>query len=67
MITSKARKTFEKALKKVAKIRFHDGWLGCDIVKPKVANICDISGCTAGSLSSCCHRFIRNKIPFCVY
>ena len=68
MRTSKARKTFEKALKACAKIRFNDvGAGGGAFEKPEAALICDIRGCTAGSEESCCHRFIRQGIPFCVF
>jgi len=66
MDTRSIKVDFEKALKRIAKIKFFD-WHKRDdeCVGPVKAEICKKAKCNAGS--DCCHLFRIMNINFCVW
>lgn len=70
-ISVSAKRDFNLALKRLAKIRYYDSFCVGDRefktvkVPPKHIGLCKPSTCNAGM--DCCHQEIVRKITFCVY
>ena len=63
---SEVIKQMERAMERLEKVRFLDSWPGKNEkwILPKHISLCD-HDCNAGS--DCVHKFVRLRIPFCMY